>query len=1535
MHSDSRHRRASFDSQTPSLPDVLRGRSMSSPQAVDCSLYMHDLMTQASATQPSSPQSPPKLTITTNELEDEPPLIPPWSLAPFDPASLSETVKDAKVTIAADGSFVETTSAQAAMDLKKFYDLKLGIGKLSSTDLRTSPFAISCLLPPGGSPVYRIDTRGKRTEGAALPQEEFQESVESRHSTIASTSSRSSRRPRISMRSFFTSSSRESTAQNGSAMHSTTTLANSHTSSSNSGSQRLKKMPSSQFHRARANTHESSASNESGDGGVTGTMLTRGSPSLRSTAGDHLVDVLGWGPSAARRRARLRTKDIDTMPDTKVVQPTTKSPFGAGVIYTAPPRSSLIALPIPALREAQSFESVLTARAPSESNLRLRRATELVTAETHVHESPASTPQNGSSNGSRTDEAVFLPRFSTVVFDVLQSYRGPELLDDLITSNTETVKLELHSPAPRDDPRFVIWGSLATDPEEEAPETPSHGSFTDFSAPHSHPDALSDAVVDPTKKMMVAATIERWIAQLTSVLDYDELLIFFLTYRSYISPVDLCHLLICRFHWSMEEAHSIQDEKVKSIVRVRTYVAFRYWLTTFFRVDFLPNKELCRVFADWLNNVRYDIRVNQIDNAKSLIKKLRKVAKECKQAHSGGLVSPSGVSSPTAQQPKPLPAPIGDMSNPADFAENIRRAAIAQDGDSDVDLDFKHVKVVRPRSLSGSGPSLVGIHQALGLSDESGSMGPHPGTAYENEPRPTLPAGYMLKKPLQMTILASQNALSNIQPIQPAPLLSQQSALSRAFVKTVGKLGRWRRVLDARSEVASPLVYDSTTFGLEPTPSGSILTFKEARDPPLKTLTNGSDKTRTPDASTMRRDVEVTDKESIILDISTRTISMPPSEREHPEETARLDTPPQTPGREDNLPAAVSAQQRSSILRPEVISLDDYELSDSDQEPLAPPNVRRLPKKLPLRKDLEIAHRARESVSSLGGTSISRSSIASSYGQPIEDPGSQAEDRSSEPLGNGVILEWQVNMFVDNLSEEDGPGDAEAALRRLEGQIDLDQQRIRESRVDGWLETVRNRESSRIGRNGAPLFDKYGNPLTPTDEDTDMESDTDDHRRSVSLRSVVSAHRRSRSEQVPLRANTWESESMRETNIPPPGLSLSKEMNEQMIPQSSEEAAGEPSNAEVVDSNRSDPKSQDPPRKLSLPTSLIPSMRLGAAPGPQRRRSFVLGYRSEDIARHWIVQDRDTFKSIKFEELLANKNEWMMSAADPQVLDWQAYMKELNKLKTESITNSAIRVPSPIWTARLRFNIMVKFIASEILLSPQHDRAQLMNKFVRIAWKCYLLHGYNTLVAIMTGLQTPWVLKVMGRTMQRLGIWETRIFEDLRFFTSRSGNFRFIREATEALAKAHPIVNDVFASEDEPPVESTIESDPSQSQDGCVPFIGVYLTQLEKLTKLPDYIDPSAPTIPVDIDLATNALSAPAHPEVFSHLKPLPATIALEPLVNVHKQRQMAAVIKSLVAGQHLAQKVKFKVDHRLFWKCQRLKCLDFDKLQSLSEGSD
>ena len=364
------------------------------------------------------------------------------------------------------------------------------------------------------------------------------------------------------------------------------------------------------------------------------------------------------------------------------------------------------------------------------------------TLSTHIRHSSMSTPVRTFSHETQSPslETSSHSRYSTQVFDVLQSYRGIPLLDKLSedTECLETTVIRLSarnelSAAPKDDPRFVMWGEVwsgsgpgeedvasvdvnasiggvsrrtgsvvyaengsnlgsmvvqgstdqmlspkkgkkgsisLTGPGTQQPLTITTASLTTLSAVNlatsthtlparstiskegsppvsrmqPNPSHLGHSLNGETpRKVLIAATIERWIAQLTSELNYDELLIFFLTYRTYVSAVDLCHLLICRFHWALESSSSSppsaagsvrssyrlfsnpetgggqgfkngltakgpseNNDMVKRIVRVRTFIAIRYWLLTFFAIDFVPNRELRVLFGNWLNTLAKD-----------------------------------------------------------------------------------------------------------------------------------------------------------------------------------------------------------------------------------------------------------------------------------------------------------------------------------------------------------------------------------------------------------------------------------------------------------------------------------------------------------------------------------------------------------------------------------------------------------------------------------------------------------------------------------------------------------------------------------------------------------------------------------------------------------------------------------------------------------------------------------------------------------------------------------------------------------------
>jgi hypothetical protein len=221
--------------------------------------------------------------------------------------------------------------------------------------------------------------------------------------------------------------------------------------------------------------------------------------------------------------------------------------------------------------------------------------------------------------------------WSTETFDILQTSRGLPKLNDALHKQDTVLSISLESEAtalPKNDPRFVIWGELepgkaagirsSASPSASASglgttlvhsdstsRLRSNSASTQVSVAPSHVSSTLSHTSDPSRnKVMVAASIERWVAQLTSELNNDELLVFFLTYRIYIDGPALAELLITRFHWTLESTAC--EEAIRKFVRLRTYVALKYWIEKFFTVDFVPNQALRKVVTQWLNALKRD-----------------------------------------------------------------------------------------------------------------------------------------------------------------------------------------------------------------------------------------------------------------------------------------------------------------------------------------------------------------------------------------------------------------------------------------------------------------------------------------------------------------------------------------------------------------------------------------------------------------------------------------------------------------------------------------------------------------------------------------------------------------------------------------------------------------------------------------------------------------------------------------------------------------------------------------------------------------
>ena len=104
---------------------------------------------------------------------------------------------------------------------------------------------------------------------------------------------------------------------------------------------------------------------------------------------------------------------------------------------------------------------------------------------------------------------------------------------------------------------------------------------------------------------ITAATPARIVAQISSdsFLDYDLVSDFFLTFRSYMSTMELVNLLLARLRWAIGRL-----EEDGRIIRIRTFAAIRHWILNYFLDDFVPNRDLRVQFCEQLNDMYNDIR---------------------------------------------------------------------------------------------------------------------------------------------------------------------------------------------------------------------------------------------------------------------------------------------------------------------------------------------------------------------------------------------------------------------------------------------------------------------------------------------------------------------------------------------------------------------------------------------------------------------------------------------------------------------------------------------------------------------------------------------------------------------------------------------------------------------------------------------------------------------------------------------------------------------------------------------------------------
>lgn len=731
-------------------------------------------------------------------------------------------------------------------------------------------------------------------------------------------------------------------------------------------------------------------------------------------------------------------------------------------------------------------------------------------------------------------------------------------------------------------------------------------------------------------------------------------------------------------------------------------------------------------------------------NYQSIARKLIKVVKDCKDAHT------KKSKSTTKQSPKAtskLRSTVNHVLGDK-FAE-----ATYKDADSDVDLDFLPDEEAAPGALGGFQNDSVNAHlNAV-----------HDGTGLSSVPKPTpVPSASaaILQRPLPLNILQqSRSPLSGGMPSlqSPASLPVHHTPLSRVFVKTIGRLGHWKRVLNSRQAV-HPVPERSaevSAFDLELDVEGDLLAVRggveqylkviEQQPPPpvrvsaptppphdggdgrgVSQTTAASDarsSTLVDDASDYSFDESVqprpTTETSVAVTVENETSTPPVSptktfKKSQPRSSSSSssDSSFGSPVRSKPRPPSIDESPKQPPWEFDVVSIDDLDLSDTSSDihgPVPPPpGLKKQPRKLPLRRDFEFVRRSRESVSSMGITShrsvVSETSVTSGV--------------EAEKVGNGLFQQWQLNAIVDSLSDNEESGDIDATLRRLEGQINPQKQQEKVSKVDGWVKTIQERMAAGDYTNEAPRF------LDDEEGAEDGEPDIDDD--------TSSAH--------------WSAYNDNEDSMDPT-YSVSQGPSSRTSQESVILAAPSTSIIVPVEQNNQLPSNTSSPnrspgtrplpedavpleilqgRVLSRPsTSQGPSLYRPASPPAQpttltspmskfvnsrAHRSWILGYKAQTLVEHFSMIDRELFMGIKFEELVLD--DWM-SCEEVNILDWVQFLKDRARWKAES---RYAHKTSALAAVRARFNLVAHFTLSEVVLAQPHDRPVVVKKFIRIAW---------------------------------------------------------------------------------------------------------------------------------------------------------------------------------------------------------------------------
>ncbi|KAL7333285.1 Guanine nucleotide exchange factor lte1, variant 2 [Mucor circinelloides] len=301
-------------------------------------------------------------------------------------------------------------------------------------------------------------------------------------------------------------------------------------------------------------------------------------------------------------------------------------------------------------------------------------------------------------------------------------------------------------------------------------------------------------------------------------------------------------------------------------------------------------------------------------------------------------------------------------------------------------------------------------------------------------------------------------------------------------------------------------------------------------------------------------------------------------------------------------------------------------------------------------------------------------------------------------------------------------------------------------------------------------------------------------------------------------------------------------------------------------------------------------------------KSIILKYRSEVIAQQFCLIEQAMLQNVTWDELVDLR--WRKRSAQRK-----SFVIEMTTLDDD--------VPIGVDQMIGFFNMTCQWVASEIVRSQQLDtRVKVIEKFLRIALKCYHHRNYSTLMQILLGLQSPAVSR-LERTWQKVDHCQMDLFNQLKEMAKPFRNWKNVRDC---MTKATEEVAESFA------VESVLTKSLKEfdNTNGCIPFLGLYLSDLVFVAELPTFIGSTVPDDEEEDDDDDNQA------QMQQNDKDLCERLSHH-LVNYNKFRITASVVKHVLAFQVLSRAYNFKVQSTLYTHLRSIRSLDNAEIRKAS----